>query len=262
MSAKRIEKVSFIGAGNVACSLAPAMKARGIRITEICNRGEGAGKALARRTGAVYVADPADMGNRADLVIISVSDPAIEEVAGTFHTTALVVHTSGPVDIGVLAAASSRTGVLYPLQTFRKGHRTPIGKIPFCIEANSPADTRLLEDFAAGLSGMTERLDSEQRRIIHLAAVFAANFPNYLYSAAEMLLAEKDVPFRLLRPIIRQTAGNADKRDIFSLQTGPAVRNDRRVMETHRKLLHDHPDLLRIYDLLSKSIIQYKQKHG
>ena len=262
MSSAIIKTVSFIGAGNVAMKLAPAMKARGIRVLEVANRDEKAGRLLALRCGAAFAPDPATWRKDADLVIIAVSDNAIEQVASTFRTTALVVHTSGPVGMDVLRKASRRTGVLYPLQTFGKGRKILLSRIPFCIEAGNKADTALLEDFAMRLSGKTARLDSDQRRVLHLTAVFVANFPNFLYSAAEELLAGTGIPFGLLRPIILQTAGNAMHSDIFSRQTGPAVREDHYIMDLHKELLKGHRDLLRVYDLLSKRIIQQKKKHG
>jgi predicted short-subunit dehydrogenase-like oxidoreductase (DUF2520 family) len=257
-----IKTVSFIGAGNVALHLAPALKGKGIRVQQVCNRSEKKGRQLAQKTGAVFVPDPALMKPDSDLIIIAVSDDAIAELSSRLRTTGLVVHTSGAAGLNVLGKCSPRTGVFYPLQTFRKGRRISLSKIPFCIEADSRADEVLLADLGMRLSGMVARLDSEQRRLVHLTAVFAANFTNYMYSAAEEILDDHGIPFSLLMPIILQTAGNAKHKDIFSLQTGPAVREDHGVMEMHRDLLKEHKDLRKIYDLISKSIIHQKRKHG
>lgn len=262
MSATTIKRVSFIGAGNVALHLAPAMKDKGIRVYEVCNRSEKAGRRLAQQTGARFVDDPEKLDPGADLIVVAVSDDAIPEISAVFKTTGLVVHTSGSVDMKVLRHVSPRTGVFYPLQTFRKGLRTGISKIPFCIEAGNKEDEALLEKLALRLSGKVARLTSEQRRLLHLTAVFSANFTNYMYAAAEEILAGKGIPFDLLRPIILQTAGNAKHTDIFSLQTGPAIREDQRVLDMHRELLREHHDLRKIYELISKSIIHQKRKHG
>jgi predicted short-subunit dehydrogenase-like oxidoreductase (DUF2520 family) len=262
MQSGTIRTVSIIGAGNVAATLGAALQKKGIVIREVCNRTPARGKALARRLGASFTPDPSAAGQNTDLIIISVSDDSLSQVADKIRTDKLVVHTSGSLGMNVLKGVSDRRGVFYPLQTFRKGRRMPPNRIPYCIEAADKKDELLLADLAGKLSGNFVVLDSRRRRLLHLAAVFASNFPNFLYTAAEELLKENDIPFRLLEPIIHQTAGNARQIDLFSLQTGPAVREDHVVMEMHRKLLKNHNEYLRIYDLISKSIILKKKRHG
>jgi predicted short-subunit dehydrogenase-like oxidoreductase (DUF2520 family) len=257
-----IRTVSIIGAGNVATALGTALLKKGVAIREVCNRTPARGQALAGKLGASFIADSSRLSKKTDLILISVSDDSLRQVVQRLRTGTLVVHTSGSLGIDLLNGVSDRTGVLYPLQTFRKGSRIPVRRIPFCIEAGGKKDELLLTELAGRLSGNVAVLDSRRRRLLHLAAVFASNFPNFLYSAAEELLRENIIPFGLLEPIILQTAGNARHADLFSLQTGPAVREDRAVMEKHRELLKDHPEYLRIYDLISKSIIQKKKRHG
>lgn len=262
MSFLPVQTLSLIGAGNVAAFLGAALKRHGIRIAEVYNRTPAHGRLLARRLDAAYRDDLADMDPRTDLILISVSDSAVEEIAGKLKTSALVAHTSGSVDLASLAPASPRTGVFYPLQSFRKGRRVLLKDVPFCIEAANPDDEAILAALARTLSGKPCIMDSRRRRILHLSAVFATNFPNFLYSVAETIVEEQGIPFDLLRPVISQTAGNAGYKDVFSLQTGPAVREDLKVLGMHRDLLRDHPDYLKLYDLLSNSIIQEKHRHG
>jgi len=262
MSVKTIQTVSIIGAGNVAAHLGCALKKAGIRVLEICNRTPDSGRALARRTGARYIPGPAGLDPNADLVLISVSDDAVAGIAGKFRTRALVVHTSGSLGMDILSEASPRTGVLYPLQTFRKGRRLLTRNVPFCIEASTHHDETLLRALAMKLSGHVTVLDSERRKILHLSAVFASNFPNFLFSIADELLSDHDIPLKLLYPLVRQTAENVSRGEPFSLQTGPAIREDRKIMEIHRNLLKHHPEYRKIYDLISQTIIEQKRKHG
>jgi predicted short-subunit dehydrogenase-like oxidoreductase (DUF2520 family) len=65
----------------------------------------------------------------------------------------------------------------------------------------------------------------------------------------------------LLKPLIKQTAANVRHSDLFSLQTGPAVREDTAIIEEHLGLLANEKAYKDIYDLISKQIIQYKHQH-
>ena len=101
---------------------------------------------------------------------------------------------------------------------------------------------------------------SEQRRHLHLAAVFACNFTNHLYAIAADLLARQQLPFEALRPLIRETAAKIETLSPAEAQTGPAVRYDKNVMQKHIDLLDD-PDEKEIYRLLSRHIHQFATSH-
>ena len=63
-----------------------------------------------------------------------------------------------------------------------------------------------IKKFAEKLSDKIYEIDSAQRKELHLAAVFACNFPNYLYQVAGKLLEDKGLSFAMLRPLIFETA--------------------------------------------------------
>ena len=94
---------------------------------------------------------------------------------------------------------------------------------------------------------------SEQRRHLHLAAVFACNFTNHLYAIAAELLEKQHLPFDALRPLIRETAAKIESLTPIDAQTGPAIRYDRNIMQRHIDLLDDN-DEKEIYRLLSRHI--------
>lgn len=262
MTSPSIVTASFIGAGSVARNLAPALQRSGIRILEVCNRSGKPGRGLATKVEASYVPKPSEMDPGADLFIIAVTDNAIAETASRLKTGNLVVHTSGAMDLSVLDGSSPRTGVFYPLQTFGKKRISSWLNVPVCIEASLIQDQLLLLKLGMLISTHVIPLDSEHRRILHLSAVFASNFSNFMYSAAEEILAEHDISFDLLRPIINQTARNARHKGIFTRQTGPAVREDQKAIAMHKALLKAHPDLQEVYDRISKSIILKKRRNG
>ncbi|MFH1161552.1 MAG: Rossmann-like and DUF2520 domain-containing protein [bacterium] len=258
-----IKHIVLLGAGNLATHLTRAFTKKGYHILQVYNRTPGHGKKLARNAGAAYIGSLEQLDRNADLYILAVNDSAIREIAGRIRIDrGLVVHTSGSVRMDELATASPNYGVFYPLQTFRKDKRISFGKLPVCVEANSQEGEKALLHLAGQVSSNVHLINSEQRKVLHMTAVFAGNFSNFMYAIAEELLQKHGIPFDLLKPLIRQTASNVKHTGLFSLQTGPAIREDFHVLEEHRELLAEHAVYMEIYDLISKSIIKQKRKNG
>jgi predicted short-subunit dehydrogenase-like oxidoreductase (DUF2520 family) len=263
MLAGKLQKVVLIGAGNMASHLGSALAGRGVDVVQVYNRSGEPGARLAARLGADFIPDPRELTRSADLYIVAVSDSAIKTVAGLLNCNdKLVVHTSGSVGMDELAGVSSKTGVFYPLQTFSPLRITDFREVPVCIEASDEDSGRRLEELALLLTETVRFVDSGQRRLLHLAAVFASNFTNYMYTLAEDLVVSCGMPPDLLMPLIAQTAENVGHGGVFSHQTGPAVREDSVVLEKHRSLLAGNPENLALYNLITDQIIQYKKSHG
>ncbi len=259
----RIKNIVVLGAGNVASHLSKALNAKGLTIVQLYNRTEESGKRLARLLGASYTNTIQQIIPDADLYILALSDNALPELASQIRVRkGIVVHTSGSVGLDVLQNTSTQIGVLYPLQTFREGKQISFDRIPICIEGNKPGVEKRLVKLAEQLSSNVQIINSRQRKMLHLTAVFAGNFTNYLYTIAQDLLQQYDLPFELLKPLIKQTAANVRHSDLFSLQTGPAVREDTAIIEEHLGLLANEKAYKDIYDLISKQIIQHKHQHG
>jgi len=259
---QKIQNVVIIGAGNVATHLALALHHKGINVTQVLNRSRSPGEKLARRVKAGFNADFSEADFRADLFILAVSDCAIEEVAGNLRLRdQFLVHTSGSVDMSALSGTSSNIGVFYPLQTFSKNKRINFTGIPVCIEANTKDNEEKLLQLARLVSKRVQLINSTQRKVLHMTAVFAGNFSSFMYTIAEDLLKKHGIPFSLLKPLIQQTAATAKHEDVFSRQTGPAVRGDTKIMHEHLEMLAKHGVYMEIYDLISKSIIKHKHRN-
>jgi len=256
---QKIQNVVVIGAGNLATHLALVLHRKGINVIQVLNRSRSAGERLAHRVKAGFKADFSEADFRADLFILAVSDSAIQEVANSLRLKdQLLVHTSGSVDMEAISGASSNVGVFYPLQTFSKDKRINFSNIPVCIEANTRENEEKLLYLARLISKKVQPVNSAQRKVLHMTAVFACNFSSFMYTIAEDLLKKHDIPFSLLKPLIRQTAAIAKHEDVFSRQTGPAVRGDIKIMHEHLEMLAKHGVYMEIYDLISKSIIKHK----
>jgi predicted short-subunit dehydrogenase-like oxidoreductase (DUF2520 family) len=263
MKKRVIPSISIIGAGNVASHLAPAFSKAGVGVRQIWSRTSAHGSPLARRVHAAFIKDLDELDTRVDMIMISVPDGVLPDIMKNIpRSNALVVHTSGSLPLSILSPLSNRTGVFYPLQTFRRGVRLNMSDVPLCIEASLEEDRFMLLSLAQNISRNVVFMDSEDRRILHLAAIFACNFSNYMYVIAEEILKRRDIPLNLLQPLIRRTALNARKKDIFKYQTGPAFREDRLTMAGHVQLLKSNPEYRTLYEQISQLIIQQKKKNG
>ena len=260
MSKPEIRKIVILGAGPLAVNLSMAIYKKGYDIVEVCNRTETKGKKLAGKLKARYIPEPEMITPFADLYILAVSDVAIPLLLERIKTDRLIVHTSGSVKMEILRDVSPKFGVIYPPQTFTVHKLLPFRTVPLCIEASSVKNLHLLKSFADSLSEKVYTINSDQRRVLHLSAVFASNFTNFMVAISQELVLENGMDFGILRPIIRQTAGNASSGDIFKMQTGPAVREDRETIRQHLDMLSSHPDYKEIYDLITRNIIQRKKK--
>ena len=263
MSEERIEHVVLIGAGNLGSHLGSALVSHGIRVTCVYNRTPGPGRKLADRLGADFVTDIDALERNADLYILALADSALPVIAGSLRLNdRFVVHTSGTTDLEVLSEISGNTGVFYPLQTFPAGREISFEGIPVCIESNTVHGQQLLGGLAQELTGNVHCVNSNDRRMIHLSAVYACNFTNFMLAIAEDLLQTQGLPPLLLQPLVKQTCGNFEKGDVFRFQTGPAVRGDFRILENHLELLKNNPDYAGVYNEISNAIIKYKRVHG
>jgi len=251
--------ITIIGSGNVATHFAAAFKNAGHRIVQVYSRDIQNAALLAYHVGAEPIDDLNQITAETDIFIISVKDDAISPIAETLAKyQKLIVHTSGATDLSALTSVTQQAGVFYPLQTLSKNKEVDFLTVPLCIEGADEAITKQLEQLAQTISNHVYRVNSGQRKILHLAAVFACNFPNYLYSVAQQLLANHDMEFELLRPLILETAQKVQDHLPLEVQTGPAIRNDQSTMAMHLEMLKDEPELKDIYGLLSQAIIKNK----
>lgn len=247
--------ISLIGAGNLATQLGLALKEKGHRFLQVYSRTETSAEQLAGILEAEAVNMPEQIVTGAELYICALKDDALSAVLPKIHFgKGLLVHTAGSIPMEVLAPFTSDYGVLYPLQTFSKQRKADFSEIPVFIEAALPESQKKLFALASGLSGNVSILDSGQRKFLHLSAVFACNFVNYMYSIAGEVVEEQGLDFNYLLPLIDETARKVHEMAPKVAQTGPAVRFDRDVMDKHIALLNDHPEWVELYEKLSHGI--------
>lgn len=242
-------QIVIIGSGNVAFHLAKAFVLNNIPLTQIFGRNE---KELSRIFEEINIPFSTEKLDEADLYIICVSDHSVEDVSGFITTkNCLVAHTSGSLPKEVLTG-EYRKSSFYPLQTFSKSKALDYSKIPFFIEAENEEDRKILFSIASKISENVMESTYEKRKYIHLTAVFACNFVNHLFARAKEISDSQEIPFDYFLPLIDETVQKIYEIDPKSAQTGPAVRNDKRVLELHEQLLSG--ESLEIYKTMNHSI--------
>ncbi|TGE17026.1 Rossmann-like and DUF2520 domain-containing protein [Hymenobacter elongatus] len=252
-------QIILVGAGRVAQHLGPALWRAGHSVTHVWSRTpEAAATVAAQIPGATPITS---LDFRflpvADLYIVCVPDGVVPAVLATaaFPPMALVVHTAGALPVAVFEPYPAlRGGVFYPLQTFSAGRSIEWASVPICIEAATAVDQEMLVQVARSISQVVELVATPQRQTLHVAAVFACNFTNHLLGIGHVLLQEANLSFTLLEPLVRETVQKALAHSPFTVQTGPAVRQDVVTLERHRSLLPAHPAWLAIYNQLTASI--------
>ncbi|WP_299781641.1 Rossmann-like and DUF2520 domain-containing protein [uncultured Formosa sp.] len=245
--------VVLLGAGNVATHLYKEFKnSDTITVTQWYNRHINK---ISTYKNEVEVTDDLNALNIADIYILAISDDAISSVSKALpFQDRFVVHTSGTASLYDIDE-KHRRGVFYPLQTFTKEADIDFSNIPLCIEALKKADFKLLKKLAQAIGSTDYKVSTEQRKRLHIAAVFANNFTNQLYRITHEITEANQMEFEILKPLILETAKKIQTMSPYVAQTGPAVRGDKKTIKKHLNLI-ENPQHKAIYKLLTNSILE------
>ena len=251
------ERIVLVGAGNMATVMAYALKESGNAPVAVWSRTVESAALLGGRVGCAFTNDIASLP-AADVVIISVPDNTLHDVAAAAahcFPGALLLHTAGSIPMDALREAGAlRYGVLYPMQTVNKSNPVSLKNITTFIEGCNDDVTGLIRKTASVISDKVVYATSEQRCSLHVAAVFACNFPNAVYNMAYELMQRNGLPFDAMLPLIDEAARKVHRMSPLEAQTGPARRGDNNVMNAHKSMLDD--ELANIYETLSNYIMK------
>ncbi len=245
-------KVVILGGGNIAYHLTTnLLKNKTTNVVQVYNRSIEKIQYLDNKTS---ITDKLTELKNADIYIIAISDDAISSVSSKLNfKNKLVIHTSGSVALDELKSTSNK-GVFYLVQSFSKKQKIDLSQVPICIEASTEKDLELLAVLAKSISKTYYTINSKQRKSLHVAAVFVNNFVNHLYYIGNEICEENKIPFKILQPLIQETANKIATLSPFEAQTGPAKRNDTKTINKHLAMLPQKQQ--EIYTLLTKSIIK------
>lgn len=254
---KSLHKIVLIGAGNLATNLGKVLVSRGYSVVQVYSRTEESAKELATTLSAAYTTSLDEVRKDATLYIVSLKDSALIELLPEIvadKQDSFFVHTAGSISMDIWKGYVKHYGVFYPMQTFSKSREVDFCRIPIFLEANEPSGLSILREIANELSVSVHEVSSEQRRYLHLSAVFACNFTNHMYTLTEKLLNKYGIPFDVMLPLIDETANKIHELSPEKAQTGPAVRYDLNVINKQLELLSDEPEMRQLYELISKDI--------
>lgn len=243
--------VCILGSGNVAYHMANAFEnSNTVTVKQLYSRSKPSAHFTTLNTNIIHDFEALDAN--CDVYIIAVSDTAVTQLANhSFFADKFVVHTAGAVALTDIK--TKRSGVFYPLQTFSKDKNVDFTNVPLCLECTQKEDYKMLDTLARSISKNVYPVNSDQRKILHVAAVFVCNFTNHLYHIGETLCSTHQMNFDILKPLIEETATKVETLSPFAAQTGPAKRFDQQTIDNHLSLLAEK-NQIDIYNLLTQSI--------
>ncbi|WP_019038142.1 Rossmann-like and DUF2520 domain-containing protein [Psychroflexus tropicus] len=246
--------IVILGTGNVASHMFKALQASALcQVLQVYNHKP---ESLENFKKFTAVTTSISELKQADLYLLCLKDDVISKIADQLSTlNGIVAHTSGSQSL----LDRPNSAVFYPLQTFSKGSKLDYSKIPFCLEAYSEKNLNRLKDIAQSISTVVFEINSSQRQTLHRAAVFVCNFTNYLYAIGEDICNKDDMPFDILKALIKETADKVQTNSPSQVQTGPAIRNDQTTINKHLGEI-SNTNHKAIYKLLTESIIKKYDK--
>lgn len=245
----------MLGSGNVAGHLAVGLDAIA-DVVQVYSPNIEHGSLLAGKLkNAVAVSNHEEVINDADYYIIAVKDDVIGELAQKIRVdNGIWAHTSGSVPMSIFQGIKKHYGVFYPLQTFNRHDTVDLSSLPMLIEGSDSETVTSLLNLASKLSNDVHRATSDDRAVLHRAAVFACNFANFMWCMADDILHTRDFELPIFKPLLTKTLENALNSTPYKAQTGPARRGDKNVMESHLSLLTT--EQAEVYRLLSRLIYE------
>jgi len=256
-----MQTISFIGSGNLAWHLAPALDNAGFVVKEVYSRNTRHAESLTGRLYQAEVKASLDFSTSpSSIFIVAVNDESISEIAREIilPEEAVLAHTSGSVPLADLQfAATPNIGVFYPLQTFTKNKKIDFKQTPVFIESVNEETEVILTTLAKTISNQVRKIASEERKALHVAAVFASNFTNHMLTLSKEIMEKNGLDYDWLRPLISETINKSLQFGPEEAQTGPAKRGDLEILEGHLAFLQDDPSTAEIYKIISQHIIDH-----
>jgi predicted short-subunit dehydrogenase-like oxidoreductase (DUF2520 family) len=243
---QKLQHIAIIGQGNVSGFLSKALDSKGFDVSVFARNPRG---------GAKPLMDFSEHKEVFQLVLLCINDDAVAQLSGQIPAAKyMVAHVSGNVGLDTISEKHSSRGVFYPLMSLQSGSTIPVAEIPFCIEAVSEENLQLLQALVRALGAHAFIISSKQRRYLHLAAVFAHNFGNFMFTQAQQIMDAQELDFKILVPLLQQQLETVGREKARNVQTGPAMRKDEETIKEHLSLLD--PQQQELYTLITKQIQQ------
>ncbi len=248
-------KIVIIGAGNIAHFFAKRLILSHHQIVQIYSRTRVHGEELAAHTGAQLIDNLSELTLDADVYILAIKDDAVQEIGAQIKLEdKIVIHCAGAVPLSAIQNTSKHTAVIWSLYSIRKDDLPQTAEVPLVVESSNDATLQIVLSLAKDISPLVLQTNFNQRQLLHLNAVLVNNFTNHLFSVAENICKNNQLPFDFLHPIIFQTVEQIKNSSPSKSQTGPAIRHDVATIKKHLSLLADQPLKQKMYQAITASI--------
>lgn len=252
---QQIPDIYIAGSGNLAWNLTQAFVCNHLPVKGIWSIDANSANELAQQINIPALTEY-EFLSKNGLFFLCVNDSSIEAVAQKLSSKTLI-HCAGSIPLSILLPYTQQAAVFYPLQTFNKNKTVTFNNIPIFVEASNDDLRNQLTNIAEKIGSNPYTTNSEQRLFIHLAAVFANNFSNFMITLAQEIAENHGLEKNIFKPLLLETFQNAIELSAQKSQTGPAIRNDQVTIKKHLEILHDNPELKKIYSFVTESIIQH-----
>lgn len=123
------------------------------------------------------------------------------------------------------------------------------------VNASTSEVKEKLKCLAHKMSDVVLECSDEDRRYIHMNAVYVSNFVNVMLQIGEKLLNKKSLNVSILEPLVKETVSKAFSMGAEKALTGPARRGDMDTINKHIELLKNNEEEREIYKMLTNYII-------
>lgn len=254
-------KVVIIGSGNLANHIGKYLLKKNVSISQVVSRNKLSSVSLAKKLNSIADQSIDQIVKKADAYFLCVNDDSIKiistQLTRLLSNDKVIIHCSGSKTLDELDQYFLHRAVIWPLQSFANKSKIEWSQIPFFTEStHSIHDT--IQEFCKEMNWNSIPVNSEKKRLIHIAAVFANNFSNFNLIVAQEILAKCNLPLEVLKPIVESGLDNVFVNGPVKGQTGPARRGDSKVIQSQIKELSNHfPHLKEVYKEYSQLIMDY-----
>ena len=240
---------AIIGSGNVAHFLAHILTEKGLTISQVHSRNSLSGNSLALKANAKFEEEITSIN--AAVIFIAVQDEQIENCLKQLPHSSILLYTSGTIDLAPIFPQNC--GVFYPLQTFSKNNYSIPFNGPILLDDKNEEVNNYAIQLCSMLNLSYQITSSDERKNIHLCAIFLNNFINHISCIGLSEAKERKIDISLFTPLLKKTFENILSNDPCENQSGPAKRNDKIIINEHIALLDGNSKT--IYHLITESIL-------
>ncbi|MCJ7486969.1 MAG: DUF2520 domain-containing protein [Candidatus Aminicenantes bacterium] len=272
-----MKSFSIVGAGRLGTMLGAALVRRGWTAVAIIDKDVRAARESRRIIGqGAVTTDFHRLAKAADIVVITVPDDAVGQVAGKLARSGIswsgktVFHTSGLLPARVLEPLrkrGARIASVHPVQSFPRKNAPPsiFKGITWGVEGD-PAAVAAAEEMVRGLRGNILLLSEKDKPLYHAACSLASNAMIALGWTASGMLGAAGIGEKaaagILSPLLQGILQNVKDLGPEKALTGPILRGDAATVRQHLKALRDDPPARGVYLVMGKQILRLAEKGG